>query len=442
MKTFKLSMLVLFSIGLTLNFTGCLEDECTETSQYYIWEPVYMSFEELRSQFQIEAPRELNNPGKIYFYDNYIFISEPNEGIHTIDNSDPTNPTPVNFMNIPGNRDMAVKNGRLYADNLIDLLVIDITSPEQPALTARTENVFVDYNAHGDLGYLIDYKNTLETQEFDCQSNFGPDGWIWCGTGYVDHAIFASADFSFAAANSSSTGPFLSASASSSVPSVSVGVGGSFARFTISKNHLYAVSEFDLSTFDLSDCDEPSHLGATHIGWGIETIFPLGENLFIGSNSGMFIYSIENASEPLLLSQFQHARACDPVYVVGNKAYVTLRDGNQCGGFVNQLDVIDVSVLTDPQLITSYNMEHPHGLSIQGDNLYLCEGVHGIKVFDKSDDFAIAENQLSMIEDLHAYDIITLPNQHAMIIGDDGLYQYDITDPTDLKELSRISVNR
>jgi hypothetical protein len=41
----------------------------------------------------------------------------------------------------------------------------------------------------------------------------------------------------------------------------------------------------------------------------------------------MFIYDNSNPQAPVQLGVFQHARACDPVFASGDRAYVTLRDG-------------------------------------------------------------------------------------------------------------------
>jgi len=398
MKTIKLTFAIITSILVIFGTQSCSDDVCTETRTLYVWNPIYKDADIIRQEFAIESPRALSNPGKIYYYNKHIFISEPSEGIHIIDNSDPVNPTPVNFIKIPGTKDMAVK--------LIQ-----------------------------DLGYLIKYERSLETQEVDCNDEIYHWGWGFCnGCELIANgAILADASFSNAPNGSAFQ---------SSVPAPSTGIGGSFARFTIANDYLYTVDETDLRVFDLTNCDQPNYLNNTTVGWGIETIFPLGTNLFIGSNNGMFIYDITNGANPSQLSQFQHARACDPVYVSGNKAYVTLRDGNTCNGFINQLDVINVEDLTNPRLITSHPMDHPHGLSVRGSDLFICEGEFGIKVFDRTHDGQIVNNLLAHISDLHAYDIITLSTNLAMVIGQDGLYQYDISNTESLKEISRIDVNR
>lgn len=85
-------------------------------------------------------------------------------------------------------------------------------------------------------------------------------------------------------------------------------------------------------------------------------------------------------------------------------------------------------------------MEHPHGLSKYKNNLYICEGNYGLKAFDASDHKSIDQNLLVHNKDIQAMDIITLPNETALVIGSDGFYQFDISNPKKLRELSRIPV--
>jgi hypothetical protein len=60
-----------------------------------------------------------------------------------------------------------------------------------------------------------------------------------------------------------------------------------------------------------------------------------------------------------------------------------------------------------------------------------------------TDKNTISNHRLSWIEKLHAFDVIALPYGNLiMVIGQDGLYQYDATDKSKLVELSRIEISR
>jgi hypothetical protein len=218
--------------------------------------------------------------------------------------------------------------------------------------------------------------------------------------------------------------------------------GGSMARFTVAKDHLYTIDGSEVKVFNVEQ-PTPVLKNTVYMQWGIETLFPMAGTLFVGSNSGLIIYDISNPESPEYRSTFSHATACDPVVVSGNTAYVTLRDGNECRGFVNQLDVINVSNLYSPSLIRSYNMDNPHGPSVVDETLYLCEGKFGLKTFDVSDPNKISQRLQDHITGFGAYDVIVLPpGDLVMVIGEDGLYQYDASDRSDLKRISVIAVGK
>lgn len=219
------------------------------------------------------------------------------------------------------------------------------------------------------------------------------------------------------------------------------GQGGSLARFTIIGDYLYSVDQFDLKTYHLEEATNPKLVGTTFIGFNIETIYPFEDKLFIGSQTGMFIYDVSNPAQPTMLSEFTHARACDPVVSDGEYAYVTLRDGIVCTNASNQLDVLDVSSLTNPQLIKSYPMTSPAGLGIDGNVLFICDGTSGLKVFDVEDKLKVDENLLDQVTDFVPVDVIPIRSEKRLIVtAEEGLYQFDYHDPENLELLSNVPI--
>ncbi|MCB0570328.1 MAG: hypothetical protein KDC66_11215 [Phaeodactylibacter sp.] len=419
--------IVVLTAAMAFGLSSCIKDKCESTQTYYVFDPVYVQPQDFRHPIIPEAARTLEEPGKIYYYNGYLLINEYRKGIHVIDDRQADNPVAVSFINIPGNVDMAVRGGLLYADNYTDLVVMNIEDPANPVFAGRTENVFPTLGEDPQLGMLVEYRQREETQTLPCEEN-GGDIFLFGGGLLVSEAAFD--DFS-----SSNRGNIAGSSSD-------VGVGGSLARFTIAMDHLYVVDDYQLHVFSLSAPETPLKANTVSLGWGIETIFPYGDKLFIGANSGMHIYDNSNPTEPVFLSTFQHAMACDPVFVDGNLAYVTLRDGNNCQNFTNQLDVVDVTSLTQPKLLASHPMHNPHGLSKWGDALLICENDEGLKIFDASDWSKIGDRLLSQAKGFKAYDVITIGSrQLAIVIGQDGLHQFDISDPTRPAELSRIGVD-
>ena len=422
-KSYYFFLASLFIIG----FSSCLDDDCTEERVFLEYRAIYVQPAEFRIDPSFQENRALKNTGKMYFYQDRIFINERNEGIHIIDNSDPSNPNQLGFIHIPGNLDIAIKDGILYADNYTDLLTIDINDYTNPLLLCRDEEVFLNYyHLDPEQGYYIGLEATENSMRVDCSDpNFGDD-------------IFNRGGFIFALEANTLDGGVPTAGGDVS----NTGTGGSFARFTISDNYLFVLNDQELKSFRINNDNKPVESGSHYVSWRIETIFPYGDYLFIGANNGMFIYDKSNPEALEYVSEFRHANACDPVFVKDDIAYVTLREGTQCQNFINQLDVLDVSNIRSPQLIASYDMDHPHGLSVIDNNLYLCEGSFGLKVFETDDLKEISDNRIEHIQDIHAFDAIGLSTEHLLIIGDDGLYQYNIENPSNLKEISFLGVEK
>ncbi|WP_166444606.1 LVIVD repeat-containing protein [Dyadobacter bucti] len=423
---------ILFVLSAVL-FWSC-NDQCKETRVTRRFSTVTLSLMELRTLVKTESPRLMEKPGKMYVKGKYLFVNEIKEGIHIIDNSNPSSPKFVSFLRIPGNGDIAVRDNILYADSYSDLVAVDITNPSSPSEVERLKNVFVSGQFEGgnwvvneSVGSITDQNvdYVTETVTVNCEENVSPNFW-WGGMlVFADRAFFGSA-------------------ASSSAPQSaggSSGQAGSMSRFAIHNQFLYTVGQNNLRLFNISNPKKPVDFKNINFGWGIETIFPYQNKLFIGSATGMFIFDNSDPSNPVQLSSFQHGRACDPVVVHDDIAYVTLRTGTACAGTQNQLDLVDVSNASSPQLIKSYQMENPHGLSIDFPTLYLCEGEHGLKVFDVADKFGVDKHQLAHFKDMDAYDVISL-GKTLLLIGKDGFYQYDSSNPKDLKLLSKIPVGK
>lgn len=415
-------------VALVTAFVSC-KDNCTQTVTYRGTESVKVTLSELRSSVKTLPAQALENPGKIYVKDNFLFINEVKKGIHVIDNTNPSAPKAVSFIQILGNIDIAVNGNILYADSYTDFVALDISNPNDVKEVSRSKDVFnngqVDgitwsYNAGDQTIYDSKYKLYTTTQEVACEPQ---NPVYYYGGTFFDQSLF-------------------SGGIKTGLPSANgTGVSGSTARFAIVDDRLYAVTQSDMKLFNLKNPSTPSLEGNINLGFGIETIFPYKNKLFLGTSTGVQIWDNVNPKKPTYLSRLDHARACDPVVVENDIAYVTLRSVNnftRCGAAIaNQLDVIDVSNPASPVLKKTYPMDSPYGLGIDNKKLFICEGTGGLKTFDANDVMNI--KQLQHFKEMDAFDVIPL-NNTLMLIGKDGLYQYDYSNPNSLKLLSKIAV--
>ena len=132
----KKQLIKLMVLGILLS--GC----ATYEEDPYCKKYTLMSFEQLRQSVSIEEPREIKKAGKIYTYKTLLLVNEPNVGIHIIDNQDKINPIPKAFIKLYGNVDIAVKDGFLYADSFMDLVVLDIKNLDNIKVLKRVNDTF------------------------------------------------------------------------------------------------------------------------------------------------------------------------------------------------------------------------------------------------------------------------------------------------------------
>ncbi len=408
MKLLHLNTALLL-LASTLLFS-CM-DEVNSTYTFRTMMPVYLEMKDVRAKSLAPIPaQEIENPGKIYIYKDFLLINEPSKGIHIFDNKNPANPINLSFIPIEGNVDLAINSDILYADNYVDLLAFDISNIRSIRLVNRIEDVFTHLYQHS-TGKIITFKDTVLTSD--------SPRWEYNDMWTVR--------------------PGMSLLANMAKASQSYGTGGSMARFTLMDGHLFAVDQSTLRVFDVLSPAEPKFIKPIELGWGIETIFPFNQKLFIGSNRGMHIYDASKPQDPKRMAVYEHILACDPVVVNEDFAFVTLRSGNFCVNGVNELQVIDIRDPYQPKLTKAYPMLNPHGLGLAENYLYVAEGKHGLKSFNASDVLSIDKNQLEFLQSMKSVDLIPGPNS-LIVIGPDGVCQYDYSNPAKLKKLSCIQV--
>jgi len=424
-KIAKIQFLVLAAVSILL--FSC-KDKSYEEVNFTGNVPVYMNYDEFRASVKLKDAQEMVQTGKIYMKDEYLFINELYEGVHIINNSDPANPQNVGFISIPGNVDIAIKDKVLYADSYIDLVAIDISDLNNPVEIYRVENAFpnilpptnieypvapVDFSQ----GVVVDWTIDDVTVKYEESYNYNP--YV-----FYDEVLISPSD---GFVNNESD-------------KASVGTGGSLARFAIKDNTLLAINNgISLKMFDISLPEQITSGDSINIFTTIETLFTVDNNLFIGSTTGMFIYNITNPNAPILISEYWHMTSCDPVVVQGDYAYITLRTGTTCFGSVNELHVVDISDIENPTLLKEYEMYNPYGLGIDDTTLFVCDGTAGLKIYNAANPLTITDNELAIYADINTYDVI--PNNGIlMMIGSEGLYQYDYSDLQNIQLLSFLPI--
>lgn len=139
MKGSKLLAMLACSGGLLAS--DCDPKEPRPETEY---EPVLMKRDKLNNEIiEWQAPQPINNPGKIYYKDEFIFINQQFKGVHVVQSKAEGELKKVGFIRIPGNLDVAVKDSIMYADNASDLIALDLKhllSQREVRITKRVDN--------------------------------------------------------------------------------------------------------------------------------------------------------------------------------------------------------------------------------------------------------------------------------------------------------------
>ena len=380
-----------------VGLSSCADDD-SQFEVVTVANAVLQTRTEIRNEIAVQPPTAIRTSGKIFVYQDYVFVNDQNEGVHVIDNSDPLAPQKISFIKIPGNEDVEVRNDILYADSYTDLVLFDISDINNIERIQIYEDVFNGFAfARASIDQPFDY---IE------YGNYDPQVHVVTGWTFTEERREVLGDDGF----------LIEAAADASA-----GQGGSLAQFKIVNDYLYVVDFSTLYVFNIANQVVATEVNRQDIGWEIETIFNQEDYLYIGSSSGMFIYEVSNPASPQYRSSIDHLRGCDPVVVDGDYAYLTLRGGNVCGQPLSFLEVIDVSDKSNPVILRDYPMTQPYGLGFKGNLLFVSDGDNGLHIYDKSNPLEL--EQLNVISDVNVFDVIPL-EERLLAIADNVLFQY------------------
>jgi hypothetical protein len=146
-------------IPILLLMASCQTDNNAGPTPKHVdgWAPVY-STDKAAYTISATSPAPITNGGKIYVRGSELYQVETGKGIHVLDISQPSNPQKKKFISIMGAQEMAIKGGYLYANNLNDLVVIDIGNPEAVTEVGRMKNLF----------HMVDQSYPPEDGWFEC----------------------------------------------------------------------------------------------------------------------------------------------------------------------------------------------------------------------------------------------------------------------------------
>lgn len=130
-------------------YTGVDDDEPYRS----MYKPITQSRADFEKTIVLKEAQQIMTSGKIYVKDDLIYLNELGKGFHILDNSDPENPHPLAFLEIPLATDLAIRNDILYVHHAVDLVSFSYSvSNNRLVILHRERNVFPELQSPDGLG--------------------------------------------------------------------------------------------------------------------------------------------------------------------------------------------------------------------------------------------------------------------------------------------------
>ncbi|AWH85231.1 hypothetical protein HYN59_08915 [Flavobacterium album] len=122
------------------------------------YQAVVMDRGEFEAAVHMMPVQPITKAGKIYIKDNFLFINDVNKGFHVFNYTDPLNPMPLGFLNIPGATDLAMSDNVMYVNQATDLVTMQFQDVGNTVIvTKRNKDVFpVLLSPNGTVGQVAD----------------------------------------------------------------------------------------------------------------------------------------------------------------------------------------------------------------------------------------------------------------------------------------------
>lgn len=196
-----------FYLFLVLVLLGCENDYediyrfskvISQSKQY----PVYLDMSEI-GNIQVKTKTPQLAPFKILSNDKYYFVGDMLKGIHVYEKK-AGSPTYLCFIECKYIKDFELVNNKIFCNNLVDLVILDVSNPLQTTILHRQKylfNRFTSYKEEWNLPYtegkgiiagtethvltdtITDQKTNLDFTEFDqlygnLTTKVIPDSWF------------------------------------------------------------------------------------------------------------------------------------------------------------------------------------------------------------------------------------------------------------------------
>ncbi len=391
----------------------------------------------------------------------YAYVADGNAGIQIIDIADPASPVIISTFDTPGYAyDVVTAGAYAYvSDQSNGMVVVNISDPANPfqvghySSTGNTRGLFYSgqyiYLAHDTTG--LDVINVTDPSLPVLENNLDTTGNVYDVCIHGTSALVADLGGGVKVVKVAET-------AGLGIVNTINTINYSGSMFTVGKYLFMNGGPNGLTTYDLTNPENPVHVGGGDTGWNGNAVFG---NYFIGfSYSGMAIVDLSQPSAPVQVASLggfgSNAKASiwgtkavvlddhdlvvvdlsNPlqpaevnrlavgngsldVWVEGNYAYIA----DQYDGFV----VVDISAPGNLQVVSSFDVPFATTMSISGNRAYIGSGA-SLVVLDISDPLSPAEIG-QYTANYPVTEVKVIGNRAFLRKRDGGLEVLDISNP-------------
>ncbi len=425
---------------------------------------------------------QYNTPGlawRVDASDSYAFVADRGGGLRIVDVSNPSAPVEVGALDTPGDaRDVSVWGTLAFiADGPEGLRIVDVYNPSAPSEVGHATLAGITYSvvANGTFAYTT---NGQGLEAWDVSTPSAPQmvkfydapGWAVHATlagGYLylsardagllvldmtdpsgvqevgnypgDQArpIFVSGHYAYIGL-SGSIRPGLQI-VDISDPSNPQEVGfvsipnGDFGNevydiYASGKYVYFCYMYAGFSIIYVSDPSNPIEVSSDNPDWSY-SIFSDRNYLYVGTESGLYIYDISDPSNPVEIgSIYNNNFAVTGIFVLKNYAYLG------CVNWPNySLRILNISDPTNPQEVGVYDLPNsPNNVFISGNLAYVADGQGGLRIIDVSD--PTNPQEVGHFDTPNSASEVYASGNYAFVAVDD-LYIVDVSDPTNPQQV-------
>jgi len=320
---------------------------------------------------EVSALRLGDYTKEIFFYSDFVFLTDHFESTKIINVFNPDRPFVCGRWIIPGTgKDAVVKDDFAYVMcSNSGLHILNVGDPAHPQMVST---LYAPYNnngvdVEGDYAYitaLLTGMQVVDIRDPTCPEvveRYQPEGYTYgikVAEGYA-YLLNAQNDIQIIDIQNPAC----------LIPRGSVQTPGTAQEIFIRGEYLYVADlSAGLTIINVTDKDDPFLVRFIPTVGRCKNVFSSGNLLFLACEEvGMEIYDITDPETPGFQSFYPTSEEIKDLYVEDPYAYLTMAN--------HKIEVIDISSPSDPVLVVSYHLlDNPGSLTVKNEHIYLCDG--------------------------------------------------------------------